>query len=162
MVRAAAKTLASSSTESRSGGRSVFCSGSTLPCRQKSDCWPGLAVHHPVAELVADGEPAPRRPLPRLRGVHPDLTGTGEEQPRDRLAGLERGSAGSRGHVLDLSDQQAVTAVRDVVDRDRQLFAVPDPSGHAGEHGLRLLLDLVHDGPRLTAGEQAVHLVGFL
>src|SRR5262245_18491789 len=102
-------------------------------------------MHDPVAELVADGEPTPRRPLPRLRSVYPDLTGTGEEEPRDRLAGLERRGAGSRGHVLDLANQQPVTAVRDVVVRDWQLFAVPDPSRHAGEHGIRLLLDLVHD-----------------
>ena len=44
------------------------------------------AVHDPVAELVPDREAPPRRPLPRLGRVDPDLPAGGQQQAGERLA----------------------------------------------------------------------------
>ena len=67
----------------RAAGRAPL--SSTVVRRQNSACWP-VAVHDPVAELVPDREPPPRRPLPRLVGVDPDLAAGGQQQARQRLA----------------------------------------------------------------------------
>ena len=44
--------------------------------------------------------------------------------------------AGRRAHVLDVADEQAEDRVGDVLDRDGQRLAVPDPLGDLGEDSL--------------------------
>src|SRR5579884_1432858 len=106
----------------------------------------GGAVHHPVPELVADGEAPPRWPLAGLVGVDPDLAAGGEQQAGERLAGRERGSAGGGGHVVDVAYVQAVAAVDDVLDRNREALAVPDIGGDAREDALGGGDDVAGDG----------------
>ena len=136
---AAANALASSSM-SRAGARGRLVDR-RAPAEQRLLAG---AVHHPVAELVADREAPARRPLARLLGVDPDLAAGGEQQPRERLAGRERRRAGRGAHVLDVADEQPEDGVGEVLDRHGQRLAVPDVAGRPREHLLGAFLDVAH------------------
>ena len=111
-----------------------------------------------MAELVADREAPPRRPLLRLVGVDPDLAAARQQQPRDRLIAVEPRAARRRGHVVDVADQQAAVAVGDVLDRDRQRAPVPDPSRDLGEKLLGAVGDPLHGA--ILASPRAAAAVG--
>ena len=163
MVRAAAKTLASSSIARWSVGSGGW-SSLTAGLRQKRDCWPGSRCMHQWPSswpIVKRRRPGHSRASAALTQISP---GPASSRPEMDWPGARGGGAGRGGHVLDVADEQAEAGVGDVLDRDRQLLAVPDPVGDPGEDLLGASFQLLeaHQAASLPAPEQAVDLVPVL